>query len=201
MSSHRSSAASTPRANGPSRVSSSRRLDSSRLALLLCRTAVWPLFMVPSARASAQLAPEWYAAGDIGIGKLVSETGFAISLGSAGVWSRLMGAARVDFVFVPSSHPSRCFSAARKLTDWNSLCDPRRARLGVMFEVDLVVPTESNPFFVGVGYRAGGGRSTALGSGGFFFHTFDRPVNPYVRLTGGLNYIELSIGALLSHVR
>ena len=156
------------------------------------------LATVLSARVSAQAVPKLYGVGDIGVAKLASETGFTISMGSAGIWSRLMGAARVDGVFVPSSRQSRCHDSAMWPFASNRLCDPRVARVGVMIDVDLVISANSHLVFIGGGYRTGGVGSTVIGSAGVFLDGLDRRGNGYVRLTGGKNFIELSIGAFLS---
>lgn len=166
---------------------------------IVCGAAVWLLLMALSARVSAQAVPRWYGIGDLGIGNSAGETGFTLSLGGARVWPWLMGAARVDALFVPVSNGSRCRDSATWWSDWNSVCDPRVARVGLMLDVDLVLPAPSSPpLFVGLGYRVGGGHSTVIGSGGAFFHVLDRGLNGYVRLTGGAHFFEVSIGAFFS---
>lgn len=172
-----------------------------RIRFILRVATVWLLLTGVRAKVSAQASPRLYGVGDVGLGKVANETGFTLSLGSAAMWSRIMVATRVDAVFVPSSQQSRCRSSITSPMDWNSLCDPRVARVGVMLDVDLMVPSPSRPFFVGVGYRAAGAASTAIGSAGVFFHPLDRPVNGYLRLTGGRSFIELSVGAFMPFVR
>lgn len=164
-----------------------------------CGTAVWLLLTALSTGVSAQAVPRWYGIGDLGIGNSAGETGFTVSLGGARVWSRLMGAARLDALFVPVSNGSRCRDSATWWSDWNSLCDPRVARVGLILDVDLMLPAPSSrPFFVGLGYRVGGRSSTVVGSGGAFFHVLDRGVNGYVRLTGGSHFFEVSVGAFFT---
>jgi hypothetical protein len=163
-----------------------------------CGGAVWLLLTALNTRVSAQAVPRWYGIGDLGIGNSAGETGFTVSLGGARIWPWLMGAARVDGLFVPFSNRSRCGRSTTWWFDSNSVCDPRVVRVGLMLDVDLVVPTPPPPLFVGLGYRVAGGRSTVIGSAGAFFHVLDRGMNGYVRLTGGSHFFEVSIGAFFS---
>jgi hypothetical protein len=163
-----------------------------------CGVAVWLLLTAFGTRVSAQVVPRWYGVADLGIGNSAGETGFTISLGGSRVWPWFMGAARVDGLFVPFSNRSRCGRSVTWWSDSNSVCDPRVARVGLMLDVDLVVPTPSPPLFLGLGYRAGGGHSTVIGTGGVFFHGLDDRVNGYVRLTGGSHFFEVSVGAFVS---
>lgn len=116
---------------------------------------------------------------------------------------------RVDALLVPSrdsryyqdSGLGRCLDSSTGQSASGAYCEPAVVRLGVILDLDLVVPNASRPFFLGVGYRTGAGVSTVIGSAGVFFHAPDRQVNGYVRLTGGSRFFELSVGAFLSNGR